>query len=413
MHETRTPGAVVIGGRLPALSTVRALGSQGVPVAVVTTSSVHIAQFSRWAKEHHDLPEFQQQPESLLDLLERHRGRWRGRALFATEDQGLELLSRHRDTLEPCYRVVAPPHDVTRQLLRKDLLHQVAAAEGVELPIVYGTASEATMDRGEIRYPVVIKPIESYRFVERFGKKLFIAHDRDALAHSIAALTGTGIAAQVVEFIPGPDSQFCNYSVYLDRDGETLAELGMRKLRKSPPFFGVCRVAEVADAAEMREPTLRILRRIGWWGMANAEFKRDPRDGSLRMMEINGRCFLMQGLALAAGINYPFMAWREAVLGERERVEHRDWDGVWLNEIDDLYHMLMFRHVEGLSLRQYLAPWTRPKAFAIWSRRDWKPFLMHFAHGARKVARMAFDSNYRGEVAARVQPIDSPGPADD
>jgi predicted ATP-grasp superfamily ATP-dependent carboligase len=164
-------------------------------------------------------------------------------------------------------------------------------------------------------------------------------------------------------------------------------------------------VGEVADASSLREPMLRILRRIGWWGMANAEFKLDPRDGCLRLMEINGRCFLMQGLALAAGINYPYIAWREAVLGEHARIEPRDWDGVWLNAIDDLYHMLLFRRLEGLSLRQYMAPWTRPKVFAIWSRNDWKPFLMHCAFGLRKAARMAFKSEYRTAVLEQVQPV--------
>ncbi len=413
MPRTRTPnsqerprGAVVIGGRLPALSAVRALGGQGVAVAVVATNAVHIAQFSRWAREHHYLLEFPRRPDSLLELIERHRERWRGWALFATDDQALETLARHKEALEAFHRVVAPPLHVTRRLLRKDFLYQVAGELGVTMPTVYGYASTDVIEQ-EIRYPVVVKPIESYRFLERFGKKLFIAQDRGELTQYVAVLAETGIDAQVQEFIPGPDSQFYNYSLYLDQRGEVLAELGMRKLRKSPPFFGVCRVGEVADATALREPTLEILRRIGWWGMANAEFKLDPRDGSLRLMEINGRCFLMQGLALAAGINYPHIAWQEAVLGKRERSTPRHWNGVWLNEIDDLYHMLMFRRVEGLSLRQYMAPWTRRKAFAIWSLDDWKPFLMHCAFGVRKVTRMVFNSSSRTEILGRVQPIET------
>lgn len=403
------PGAVVIGGRLPALSAVRSLGRQGVRVAVVATNAVHIAQYSRWAGEGHQLLEFQQRPDRLLELLEGKRKHWEGWALFATDDQALEALSRNRDSLEKSYRVVAPPHEVSQQLLRKDLLHEVARDLGVEIPEIYGYASPPLLDDAEIRYPVVVKPVESYRFLERFGKKLFIAGDRDELRRHIETLEAAGLEAQVIDLIPGPDTQFYNYSLYLDRRGEVLAELGMHKLRKSPPFFGVCRVAEVAEAAALREPTLRILKRIGWWGMANAEFKLDPRDGRFRLMEINGRCFLMQGLAMAAGIDYPGIAWREAVLGERSRVKARDWDGVWVNAIDDLYHMLMFRRLEGLTLRRYLAPWRRPKAFAIWSREDWKPFAMHFVFGLRKAAHMAFDRGYREEVTGRVQSLDAGG----
>jgi hypothetical protein len=75
-----------------------------------------------------------------------------------------------------------------------------------------------------------------------------------------------------------------------------------------------------------------------------------------------------------------------------------------VNAIDDLYHMLLFRRLEGLGLRQYLAPWARRKAFAIWSREDWKPFAMHCAFGVRKAARMVFDRSYRTQVTGRVEP---------
>jgi predicted ATP-grasp superfamily ATP-dependent carboligase len=183
-----------------------------------------------------------------------------------------------------------------------------------------------------------------------------------------------------------------------------LAEVGMHKLRKSPPFFGVCRVAEIADVPELRDPTLRILSRIGWWGMANAEYKLDPRDGRYRLMEINGRCFLMQGLALAAGVDYPGIAFQDVVHGERRPVAAHAWDGVWINAIDDLYHGLMFRQMEGLGPRDYWAPWRRRKVFAVLSRDDPAPFVAHVAFGVRKTVRMLLDRRYRASVVGRVQP---------
>jgi D-aspartate ligase len=399
-----TIGAVVVGGRLPALSTVRALGSRGIPVAVIATSPTHIAQFSRWGVERHDLLQFPQHPESLLELLDRQRPHWRDWVVYATDDQALEILSRNRSTLSD-YRVAAPPWEVTRRLLRKDLLHETAGVLGVPTPTIYGYARPPMVADTEVRYPVLVKPVESHLFARRFDRKLFAARDPTELAARIADLEGTGLEAQVVEYIPGPDSEFYNYSLYLDDRGEVLAELGMRKLRKSPPFFGVCRVGEVADVPELREPTLRILRHIGWRGMANAEFKRDPRDGRFRLIEINGRCFLMQGLAMAAGIDYPHIAWQELVEGRHARIEPRSWDGVWINLIEDLYYLLAHRRSEGLSVRQYAVAWLRPKTFAIWSRDDPKPFLWHCGFGVRKVARMVTNRSYRAQVAGRVQPV--------
>lgn len=408
-----TPGAVVIGGRLPALSTVRSLGRRGVPVAVIPTSPSHIAQYSRHARERHAVLDFPQRPERLLVLLETHRDRWHGWALLATDDAGLEFLSQNRDELEKSYRVVAPDFDVAKQLLRKDRFHLVAREVGAELPHLYGRATRAVAEAQEFRFPVVVKPVESHRFLECLGVKIFVARDRAELLEFVDSLPAMELEAEILDLIPGPDTQSYNYACYIDRSGEVLAEVTLRKLRKSPPFFGVGRVAEVVagpDIPELREMTLAILRRIGWWGMASAEFKLDPRDGRFRIMEINGRCFLMQGLAMAAGVDFPWIAWREAVLGERTRMQSSGWNGVWVNVIDDLYHFLFFRRVEGLSVRQYLEPWVRPKEFAIVSLSDPKPFFMHCVFGVRKAVRMALDRGYRTAVAGRVQSIsEAPG----
>jgi D-aspartate ligase len=402
------PGAVVIGGRLPALSAVRSLGRRGVPVAVVPTNAVHIAQYSRYSREHHALLDFQRRPERLLALLETQRDRWRGWALLATDDPALEFLSRHRDELEKTYRVVAPALDAATKLLHKDAFHRIAREVGVDMPISYGRATREAAEAAELRFPVVVKPVESHRFLEHFGVKIFVAHSRAELLEFVESLSSTGLEAEILDLIPGPDTQSFNYTCYLDRSGDVLAEATLHKLRKSPPFFGVVRVAEVAhgpDIPELREMTLAILRHIGWWGMASAEFKLDPRDGRYRIMEINGRCFLMQGLAMAAGVDFPWIAWREVVLGERTRMHVSGWNGVWVNAIDDLYHFFFFRRLEGLSVRQYIESWIRPKAFAILSLSDPMPFLMHCVFGIRKALRMVIDRRYRTAVVGQVQSI--------
>ena len=40
---------------------------------------------------------------------------------------------------------------------------------------------------------------------------------------------------------------------------------------------------------EVIEPGRKILQAMGFYGYACTEFKRDPRDGSHKLMEVNGR----------------------------------------------------------------------------------------------------------------------------
>lgn len=403
MSDPSTPGAVVVGGSITGLSSVRALATHGVPVAVVATSAHDVAPYSRWTSETHRLPAFQDDPASVLALLEQQRERWRGRIVLTNHDEVASLLAQHREHLERWYRILTPPWETTRQVLQKDLTHAAAHAVGVDVPHAYGDATAETAARDDLAYPVVVKPIESRPFVVRLGVKLLVARDRAELVRHVAAVQAAGLRAQIVDLVPGPDDLFHSYTAYLDRHGEPVAELCMRKLRKSPPFFGVVRVAEVAHVPALREPTLALLRHVGWHGMASVEYKLDPRDGKHRLMEINGRSFLIQGLAWRAGVNYPLLAWREAVLGERVAARFNGWPGVWIHVLDDLYYGLFHRAVENVRLTEYLAPYRRPKTYAVWSPADPRPFLAQGYHALRQAAAASLDGAARATLRSHVQ----------
>jgi len=218
--------------------------------------------------------------------------------------------------------------------------------------------------------------------------------------------------------VPGPDLLNYSQSMYVDRHGEPVAALPTRRLRKSPPFFGVTRVGEIARTDALREPTLAFLRHIGWHGMVSAEWKLDPRDGRFRLMDINGRPFLTMGLLRRAGVNYPLLAWQDAVLGHPIAPRPNGWDGVWSNVPEDLYYGLFFRRkVEGLSLREYVAPYRRPKMYSVWSAADPGPFVAQCRLIAAKVLQAARDPGQRAKLRCHVQvipppPADGSGPRD-
>ena len=230
------------------------------------------------------------------------------------------------------------------------------------------------------------KPVElaAPRIREAFpGKKAFLAHNADEFAQYSGLLAKADIRASVLDFIPGPDSVFFNYSVYRTTKGEFLGGFAMRKMRKTPPFFGVCRVAHAnvspKHAEAMRESVEAMLSAIDYRGMANAEFKLDQRDSRLRLMEINARPFLMQGLPLRAGIAYARMAWQDVVLDEHPTFEDNGWRGAWIHLHADIGNALAFHRQEALPLAEYLRPYHMPHTWAVWSAADPKPFLLQWS----------------------------------
>lgn len=387
-------GAVVIGGYANALNVVRSLAPHAAHIAVVTTEDFDIAQHSRGCDERVDLRGVTDLEAALGALLrERSRG-WSGRVVFPTNDASLLALARLRESL-PGLRVVAPSPDVAHAILSKDETDAHARAVGIDVPRFWGPADASTCERDDLCFPVVVKPLESHSFAARFGCKLFFARDRAELSAAVARVAEAQTPARILEFVPGGDDAFYNYCVYLDADGEPRAGLGMHKLRKSPPLFGVCRVAEPWPDDGLREPTVELLRRIGYRGMANAEYKRDPRDGRFRLMEVNGRPFLMAGVARRAGVDLVRLAWSEALGAPLPQADFNGWRGHWIHLHADLLYALMFRRVEKLRLRDYLKPYLRSPTFAVWSARDPLPFAAQWTRTVRAGVRMAVDPQRR------------------
>ena len=298
----QAPGVVVLGGYVNALGVVRALDARGVPAAVVCTKPYDIAHVSRCVSAHERIVGAEERPEPLVKLLERCGSAWNGWALLPTNDETLAALISHHDRLSQRYRLIVPPPDAARHLLDKSLMLEGARSVGAEVPVRYGPATEETAARDDVRFPVVVKPLASYPFTARFGSKLFVADDRVELRRCIARMAEGGIDGQVVDLVPGPDSDIYAYNTYIDAAGEPLGGLTVRKLRQGPPRFGVARVAEISPNPDgLEEITVELARRIGLRGIASAEFKLDARDGRYRFIELNGRSMVYNGLLRALG----------------------------------------------------------------------------------------------------------------
>ena len=397
------PGAVVIGGYANGVSALRGLARAGVRTAVILTKSHDIAHHSRYAHEAHRVLDLPARPDGLIELLQRQAERWRGWALIPTNDYALAALAQYRELLSRWYRVTVPDQEIVRRVVDKAETYRLARQVGVDVPRSYGRASEIMATRENILYPVVVKPLESALFWETFGKKLIVARNRPELTAAVDQMRLAGIEAEVLDLVPGAYGRFSNYTVYLDRHSQPVAEFSFRKLRKAPPFYGVARAAEVADFSQLREPTIALLQRMGWQGMASAEYKQDPRDGRYRLMEINGRCFLTHGLPTRCGVNYPLLAWREHGLGETVSARPNGWRGVWLHLHADLLYTAVQERGPDWSWRAFLRSYRGPWVDAVWSPRDPMPFLAQWAGTLRKAAHGVRHPEERNAVRNRFQ----------
>jgi predicted ATP-grasp superfamily ATP-dependent carboligase len=384
----KTRGVIVIGGYINGLGIVRSFNACKIPAGIILTKNYDIAHYSRCVSLCEKALEITESPELLTDVLARRSTIWKGWALFPSNDEALAAIMHCRQYLESFYPIIAPPNDAASYMLDKERMLNIAQSIGVPVPIFYGSADQATADRPDLRFPVIVKPIMGHVFAEHFGRKLFVAADRAELKKIISKINKVGFRCHVYDLVPGPDSHVYSCSIYMDKNGSPTEMITIRKLRQSPPFFGVARVAElVKTETHIREATIEMLRRIRFRGIAAAEYKLDPRDGTFRFLEMNGRSILANTLLRQAGMDLACLAWSDYINHQRATFLPRHWPGVWINLHADLIYSVTHGRKEKMRMKDFLAPYLRPKIEAVWSYRDPVPFIMQWARPFRHSTR--------------------------
>ncbi len=374
-----------MGAHINGLGIVRALAARGVRCAVIRTKPYDMAHRSRFALDSECAPALIDAPESLVEILERRVQDWRGWALLATNDEALYALSRWKDRLSASYRVLAPELPVVERLIDKERMVADALAVGLELPRQFGVASDANLARAHLQFPVVIKPFESHRFIDRFGLKVFLAKDLSELKQGMSEAVAAGLRCGVFEMIPGGDRQIYTYNLVMSKSGEPGPGVAVRKFRQSPPLFGVARAAEVVPEPKgLREGTVELLRHIGFRGAACAEFKLDPRDSAFKFLEVNGRPIIYNSLLRKSGLDLAASLWSEYMERRRLIAEPGIWPGAWVNFHADLLHSAIHGRSEGLNWREFAWPYRRPVIDAVWSAIDPLPSALQWGHTARR-----------------------------
>jgi len=136
--------------------------------------------------------------------------------------------------------------------------------------------------------------------------------------------------------------------------GKPLAQFSHRRVREKPPCGGVSVFSEsIPVRPDIKEYSLRLLRQLGWSGIAMVEFKLDRHTDIPKLMEINGRFWGSLQLAIDAGVDFPALLINSLSNGSANHEmpdyrPHQQWR--WL--LGDLDNVLLrvFKSDETLSL---------------------------------------------------------------
>ena len=401
---------VTDGDHRPALSIVRALGRRGVSVIVGDERASSLAASSRYCARRVRYPSPYRDRDAFVRFLHAFVQRERIDVVLPVTDVTTHAVCANRAQLSRYSHLAVPSLEAFELVTNKACLLEHAGRCGVPVPQTHVVDGRAQLleviDR--VTYPAVVKPIRS-RMKNGGGWVPGSAHyavSREEVEHLFdthAYLASHPVLIQ--ERIIGPG---VGLFALFDR-GTLVAEFSHRRLREKPPAGGASVLSESRPVdPRLREFAVRILGSIGWHGVAMMEYKQDRRTGECVLMEVNGRFWGSLELAIAAGVDFPFLAFQLAQ-GVRPDLTPAYAAGMknrWL--LGDLDHLLLrlFRSPEELRL-----PCGAPSAlrtlvdflriaepqlhYEVISGADWRPFVTELRQYVGGIARGATAVSHR------------------
>ncbi|HLZ30811.1 MAG TPA: ATP-grasp domain-containing protein [Chloroflexota bacterium] len=295
----------------------QSLGRRGVNVSAGSTTRLSPAFFSRYCRESVVYPSPRTQPGAFVDRLLEYLRRQPHDVLLPTDDATLTAVSAHRTDFEQLTRVPIPNAPQLAYGLDKARVMQLAEQLGIPHPktLLPTRADDAADLARHVTGSLVIKPRSSSG-----GRGIAYLGPDDNVAH-----TWTQVHAQH----PFPMVQACipagpkfDVGVLMDARGHAVASFVQKELRHFPMRDGLSTMQESVWRPDLVERAVTLLQTIGWYGLAEVEFMEDPRTGEALLLEVNPRFWASIQLAVACGVNFPFLLYQLAT-GQRFRDTHK------------------------------------------------------------------------------------------
>lgn len=370
-----------------ALALTRSLGRHGVPVYRFHPERSQIDLESRYCT-HVPCPNLYDDPPGLVAaLLDFARACKVRPVLFPAADGAVEFVARHEAALGDAFALACASWDCVQRIQNKQRLLEHAAALGVPIPDTSFPRGADELDRfaSTLRFPAVVKPLTSHHWkrpevaaVVR-GAKAIVVKEGGELRDVYRAVAPLAPDMMVQEIVPGEIDRLLTFIGYVGRGGRPLAGCVRKKLRQYPAGFGYCCLAETVRDPEIMDLSIRLLTSLGYLGIAGVEFKRDPRTGQAKLIEINARAVRTTSTAIGAGVDLPWIAYQDLTGVRLSPVFDYRVPVRWIHLRSELRAVAPLIRRGELSLREWSRIFRGPTAQVIWAWDDVKPGILNVA----------------------------------
>jgi predicted ATP-grasp superfamily ATP-dependent carboligase len=280
-----------------------------------------------------------------------------------------------------CYDVLLPSKEIVETLVNKKRFYQSLDKRNIPHPTTYfgQNADDIKHLQKAISYPVYIRPSISQVFSERFHAKGFVAKSEEEMTKYCKLASRYHMEVMVQEIIPGPATNIVGVNAYFDKKSNPKGLFIYQRLREWPHRFGNNSLIESVSTpsiSPLRDVVTDYLGDLGYHGLIDAEFKKDPRDGVFKLLEINARCWWQNSFPTKCGINLVFMAYLDAISEKIDYTEKYYTGLKWLYFLNDFRSSLKMLRDKETTFHAWLSSFRGTKDYALFSLDDPLPWTI-------------------------------------
>jgi D-aspartate ligase len=302
--------------------------------------------------------------------------------LFPTNDNDLYLLLKHRALLEEYFIFPIADLNIVDKLLNKHKFYMTLEELDIPHPKTYfpNTVDELSKISEEISFPCIIKPAYSGYFRYDFQKKFFIVRNKEELKQYFTIGINRNHKLIIQEIILGNTNNQYGLNAFYDKNHNSHGIFMYNKIREWPDFGGVGCYLESVEIPELEKITTSLIKNINYYGIVDVEFKKDPKDNTYKLIEINPRVWLENSLPTRYGLNIPYLAYIQTIGKNEEKCIFSKNSVKWFNLYEDVPAVLYNIKKGTLNFNEWIKSYKGKKEYAIFTGDDPLPAFVLFVN---------------------------------
>jgi len=218
--------------------------------------------------------------------------------------------SYHKDDFKGLAGIPVADYEILEQVYDKYLTFKLASELNVPIPqtIFPKSVEDIQRFRENISFPCVIKARKNsgigkgVRFAKNFTE---LIEGYKEISNQESSLPINDFSMPIIqEYIPG---QIYNCQ-FLYKHGQCVASVTDVREITYPFSGGTGAVNQTVEEPTLMEFSQRMLNHVKYHGPCQVEYRKDPRDGVFKLLEINPKFWGTLDLSIKSGVNFPLLA---------------------------------------------------------------------------------------------------------